>query len=141
MSPLIRRLLRSAFYLASALVGVLSLAPAATLPATSIGDKVEHVLVYALLGFLGGTSSRRRVLRTILGLSAFGIAIEMLQTFSPGRSPDAFDVLADLAGAALGCGAAVALRPMASMVRERIAGAAAAASGKAGRSRGGEGTA
>lgn len=141
MSSLIRRLLRSAFYLASALVGVLSLAPAATLPTTSIGDKAEHVLAYALLGFLGGASSRRRVLRTILGLSAFGIAIEMLQAFSPGRSPDAFDVLADLAGVALGCGAAIALRSMASMARGRMDGAAAAASGKAGRSPDGEGAA
>jgi VanZ family protein len=120
MSTLIRRLLRTAFYLAGALVVILSLAPAATLPPTSIGDKAEHVLAYALLGLLGSLSSERGVLRTILGVSAFGIAIEMLQTFSPGRSPDALDVLADVVGATLGGGAAVALRPM--ILRERIAG-------------------
>jgi VanZ family protein len=133
ISTLTRRSLRTAFYLMGALVGILSLAPAATLPPTSIGDKAEHVLAYALLGFLGGVSSERGVLRTFLGLSAFGIAIEMLQTFSPGRSPDALDLLADIVGAALGCGAALALRPM--ILRERIAGQPI---DSAGRSRGGK---
>jgi VanZ family protein len=57
----------------------------------------------------------------------------MLQTFSPGRSPDALDLVADIVGAALGCGAALALRPM--ILRERIAGQPI---DSAGRSRGGK---
>ncbi|WP_119304108.1 VanZ family protein [Dongia deserti] len=113
MSPLIRRLLRAAFYLASVLVGALSLTPSTTLPPVSIGDKAEHVIAYALLGLLGGISSERSVVRTAFGLAAFGIAIELLQAFSPGRSPDVFDVLADIVGACIGCGGAIALRRMA----------------------------
>jgi VanZ family protein len=112
MSTLIRRLLRIAFYLAGALIGILSLLPAAALPPASIGDKAEHALAYALLGFLGGATSERGVLRTFVGLTAFGVAIEALQTLSPGRSPDALDVLADIVGAALGCGVAVVFRTM-----------------------------
>jgi hypothetical protein len=80
----VRRLLRIAFYGAGALVATLSLAPGATLPATSIGDKMEHAIAYAVLGLLGATSSGRGTMRTILGLAAFGLIIEGLQTFSPG---------------------------------------------------------
>ena len=117
-----RRLLRIAFYGASALVAALSLAPSATLPPTSIGDKVEHVIAYAVLGLLGVASSERGVTRVILGLAAFGIAIEMLQTLSPGRSPDPLDVAADIIGASLGCGAAIVLRRMTSLLIDKRAG-------------------
>ena len=110
MPPLTRRLLRGAFYLASAAVGVLSLAPAAALPAAPISDKVEHAVAYALLALLGCTTSRRGVLRTMIGVSVFGTAIEMLQGFSPGRSPDVLDALANIAGAALACSVVAMLR-------------------------------
>lgn len=122
MPPLIRRLLRAAFYLASALVFALSLMPAAALPSATIGDKAEHLIAYALLGLLGGVISERGVLRTILALAAFGIAIELLQTFSPGRSAGVLDALVDIAGVCLGCGAAAALRHMTSMFGDRAAG-------------------
>jgi VanZ family protein len=116
-----RRTLRIAFYGAGALVAALSLAPSAALPPTSIGDKVEHVIAYAVLGLLGAASSDRSVVRMILGLAAFGIAIEMLQAFSPGRSPDPLDVVADVAGASLGCGAVILLRRMTSLLIDKDA--------------------
>jgi VanZ family protein len=122
--PPVRRLLRIAFYSAIALVAALSLAPSAALPPTSIGDKAEHVIAYAVLGLLGAASSERRFARTILELSVFGIAIEMLQGFSPGRSPDPLDVLADFVGAILGCGAAMMLRHMTSLFIDKSAGSA-----------------
>ena len=105
-------MLRIAFYGTGALVAALSLVPSASLPPTSIGDKVEHVIAYGVLGLLGAAGSTRGVTRVILGLVAFGIAIELLQTFSPGRSPDLLDVVADIVGSGLGCGAAIALRRM-----------------------------
>ncbi|HJT14032.1 MAG TPA: VanZ family protein [Dongiaceae bacterium] len=116
-----RRTLRIAFYGAGALVAVLSLAPGAALPPTSIGDKVEHVIAYAVLGLLGAASSKRSVMRTILGLAAFGIAIEMLQAFSPGRSSDPLDAVADVAGIGLGCGAVMLLRRMTSLLIDKTA--------------------
>ncbi|HJR22515.1 MAG TPA: VanZ family protein [Dongiaceae bacterium] len=116
-----RRTLRLAFYGANALVAALSLAPSAALPPTSIGDKAEHVIAFAILGMLGAASSERSVARTILGLAAFGIAIEMLQAFSPGRSPDPLDVVADVVGVGLGCGAVILLRRMTSLLIDRTA--------------------
>lgn len=93
--------------------------PGAVLPATSIGDKVEHGIAYAVLGLLGGAGWRRRAWRVILGLAAFGVAIETLQAFSPGRSPDPLDVLADIIGAGLGCGLAILLRHMTSLLIDK----------------------
>jgi VanZ family protein len=124
MTPLIRRLGRVAFYLACALVGALSLAPSAALPPVSIGDKVEHVIAYAALALIGGVTSERGILRTILGLAAFGLLLELLQAFSPGRSPDAVDVAADIIGACLGGGAALALRRATPIAIDKLAGGA-----------------
>ena len=115
------RLLRIAFYGTGALIAALSLAPSATLPPTSIGDKVEHVIAYAVLGLLGAASPVHCVVRVILGVAAFGIAIEMLQSFSPGRSPDPLDAMADIVGASLGCGAAIVLRRMTSLLIDKNA--------------------
>lgn len=119
-----RQLWRGGFYAASTLVAVLSLVPSAALPPTSISDKVEHVIAYAVLGLLGAASSERSVIRVILGLAVFGIAIELLQTFSPGRSPDLLDVLADIAGATLGSGLVIPLRYMTSLLIDKSAGSA-----------------
>ena len=110
MTTSIRRVLRTAFYIASGLVFALSLVPSAALPPTTIGDKAEHVIAYAVLGLLGGASAERGVVRIILWLTAFGAVIELLQAFSPGRSPDVFDALADVAGACIGVAAATILR-------------------------------
>lgn len=118
------RLLRIAFFAAAALVAALSLVPSETLPPTSIGDKVEHVIAYAVLGLLGAASSQRGVTRVILGLALFGAAIELLQAFSPGRSPDPLDVAADIAGAGLGIGLAILLRQMTSLFIDKDAGGA-----------------
>lgn len=121
MTGQIRRLLRATFYFAAMLVAVLSLAPSTALPPVSIGDKAEHVVAYVVLALLGATSSERGIARTILGLSVFGGAIELLQALSPGRSPDALDAAADIAGACIGCGLAAPLRRMVPVVIERTA--------------------
>lgn len=112
MTPPIRRLLRAAFYVACGLVFALSLVPSAALPPTTIGDKAEHAIAYAVLGLLGGASAERGVVRTILGLTVFGAVIELLQAFSPGRTPDVLDALADVIGVCIGVAAAMILRPM-----------------------------
>jgi VanZ family protein len=101
-----RRWQRIGFYLACLLVAGLSLAPGAALPEISVGDKIEHVLAYAALGLLGVTTARRAPVFTILGLILFGIALELLQAFSPGRSPEIGDALADTIGVCLGAAAA-----------------------------------
>jgi VanZ family protein len=111
MTPAIRRVLSGAFYLASALVGVLSLVPNAAVPEMPVDDKTEHILAYAALGLLGGVASRRGILpRLVLGLGTYGAVLELLQAFSPGRSPEVADAVADIIGACLGAGMAVVLR-------------------------------
>jgi VanZ family protein len=117
----VRRLFRIAFYAAGALVAAASLVPSATLPPASIGDKVEHMIAYAVLGLLGAASSERGIMRLILGLAVFGLAIELLQSFSPGRSPDLLDLAADIAGAVVGCGLAILLRHMTSLLIDKSA--------------------
>jgi VanZ family protein len=119
-------------------VAALSLAPSAALPSTSLGDKVEHVIAYAALGLLGVASSRHGVTRAaawrqVLGLAVYGIVIELLQSLSPGRSPDALDVAADIVGAGAGCAAAILLRHMTRLLFDkRAAGATPCAARVAG---------
>jgi VanZ family protein len=119
-----RRFLKASFYAACMLVGVLSLLPGERLPPAPIGDKVEHVIAYALLAFLGCAAFERRRLAMILGLVAYGAALELLQNLAPGRSPEIADGVANLIGACLGGGAVVALRRAMRVAVDRNVGAA-----------------
>jgi VanZ family protein len=107
-----RRLARLAFYAVAAAVATLSLMPGTALPPASIGDKAGHVVAYAGLGVLGAATARGAggALLTLLGLATLGATLELLQTFSPGRSPELADALVNIAGACLGGGAVVLLR-------------------------------
>jgi VanZ family protein len=111
---------RIGFYVGAAFVGALSLIPSRALPPTEISDKAEHLLAYAALGLIGGATARNgnRAALSVLGIIAFGIAIEILQLFTPGRYAEVGDALADAVGAVIGGGVAIALR------RRRIAASA-----------------
>jgi VanZ family protein len=80
-------------------------------------DKLAHLLVYAALGAfymlplsggriagVTGTTAGAAIVLSFL----YGLSDEVHQMFTPGRSPDILDVVADTAGASLGV-AAVAL--------------------------------
>jgi len=66
-------------------------------------DKVVHLLLFAGLAF----TTRWRFGPVAFGLAAvagYAALSEVVQAFAlPGRSGDPYDVLADLAGAGLGC--------------------------------------
>jgi VanZ family protein len=102
LSP--RLVTRILFLLAVATVTVLSLLPQQELPKIGVSDKVEHALAYFALAILGsfGFRERRSLLYLFVLLCAMGGVIELLQAFSPGRSPDVVDALADGAGVAAG---------------------------------------
>lgn len=104
MDDRLQRLGRMAFYLAAGMVAVLSLLPRQSAPDVGLDDKVAHFLAYACLGFLGQLTARRRsdAITGILGLIAFGVVLEFLQAFSPGRSPEFADALADALGVCIG---------------------------------------
>jgi VanZ family protein len=102
--PSPRRIARVLFLLAAAVVTVLSLLPQQDLPKVGVSDKIEHLLSYFVLAILGSFAvrERRSLLYLFVLLCAMGGVIELLQAFSPGRSPDIVDALVDGAGAAAG---------------------------------------
>jgi VanZ family protein len=84
--------------------------PGSQLPA-GMWDKLAHLLVYAALGafFMIPLSGARiaRVSMLTVGASIvlsfmYGLSDEVHQMFTPGRSPDILDVVADTIGAAAG---------------------------------------
>lgn len=91
--------------IASVTVG--SLLPSAALPRLPFpaADKLQHLLGYAVLsGYAAMLFADRRAQRgAALGLVLLGLAIEGAQgAFTVSRSADAWDLLANLAGVALG---------------------------------------
>lgn len=72
-----------------------------------IGDKVAHLLVFLFLmvWFCGVFRSRARPWVAI-GLFAFGILIEIIQSRVPHRSAEIFDAYADAFGIMIGWGLA-----------------------------------
>jgi VanZ family protein len=64
-------------------------------------DKLAHFAVFGLIATLVGRSFRRRrwVWRAILLVSAYGAIDEIRQSFTPGRSVEVADWLADTLGA------------------------------------------
>jgi VanZ family protein len=101
------------------LVVIGSLLPAASAPmqmiaALHINDKVEHVVAYLSLAFLPALHERRRRLAYIaVGLVALGVLLEFGQLWSPGRTFEIGDMLADAAGVIAGMSIGLWVRPLA----------------------------
>ena len=90
---------------------VLSLAPlsvASALPTTG-WDKGNHALGFAVLGLLGQWAWPGRTPVVLTALLAYGGLIELLQSFTPDRSAEAIDLLADWVGLLVGAGLAFLL--------------------------------
>jgi VanZ family protein len=74
-------------------------------------DKLVHFVVYALLGVLfmlplsggrlDGVTRRSAVAALVLSM-LYGVSDELHQTFTPNRTADAMDVVADTLGASAG---------------------------------------
>jgi VanZ family protein len=82
-------------------------------------DKVVHAGIYAVLGALCWWGARRTWARTrgnaqqllaaTVCTALYGITDELHQAFTPHRSPDPFDVIADTVGGLIGALVCVAL--------------------------------
>jgi VanZ family protein len=121
-----RRLAWGGFTLAAAVLALLSLHPhpEELIPIT-MWDKLEHFLAYATLAIVLGhavflTLGARRALAaalTVLGASAYGVLMEILQHWFPPRTPDVWDAVANAIGACIGIAlflaGRAALRPIA----------------------------
>jgi VanZ family protein len=98
----------------------LSSVPGSDVPAlpVSFADKIEHGLVYGILGILCfralGRSFRLSIAAMVAAGTAialaYGISDELHQIFVPGRNADPRDVVADAIGGLLGCLAAAGFR-------------------------------
>ena len=75
------------FGCAVVVVGGLSLLPQEVLPETGVWDKLEHTVAYAALCVIGAIAYPRKLARSklLLGLVLYGVALEALQSFLPGR--------------------------------------------------------
>ena len=70
-------------------------------PAPDGSDKVVHLIAFAALAFPLARTGRFGLVPVLVGASAFGGIIELIQP-SFGRSADMQDWIADIAGVALG---------------------------------------
>lgn len=96
---------RLAFGLCVLAVLVLALMPT-NVPMPSTGwDKSNHLLAFSVMALLGRRAYPGRTMALLAGLLAYGALIEVLQSFTPNRSADWQDLVADAVGLALGWGA------------------------------------
>jgi len=92
---------RWTFWLCVLAVLVLALLPART-PLPSTGwDKTNHALAFFVMAVLGRWAYPRAMAALLCGLFAYGGLIELLQSFTPDRSSEWGDWLADCVGLAL----------------------------------------
>ena len=96
-----RRIWLIAGYLGCALIAVLSLIPAPSVPRTGLGGSYDHWVAYAAVGFCFGSGfpSRRPQLISCLALTLAAMVFELLQNFIPGRTPGVSGFMASSLGA------------------------------------------
>jgi VanZ family protein len=100
-----RRAAHAAGWFCVALLAVLSLLPADEMVVrTGFGGRIEHALAYAGTALLLGLA-RRGPGRPAACLAAYAACLELLQRFSPGRSPAFSDWMVGSAGVLAGVGA------------------------------------
>ena len=91
-----------AFFACALAVLVLALMPAPPVMVTTGWDKSNHLLAFGVMTLLGCKAFPQRCVPLLLGLLAYGALIEILQSYTPNRSAEWVDLLADCFGIALG---------------------------------------
>jgi VanZ family protein len=94
---------RYVFIAGTIAVVVFSVLPGQEVPSLGLSDKIEHVVAYALLGLTGGLAfpTPKSTILLLVLLPMLGIALEVVQLLSPGRSSEVKDALANGAGATI----------------------------------------
>jgi VanZ family protein len=102
-------LARGASWLCLIALAVLSLLPAQEIDPVrnsyyGLGLSAEHVVAYAgtAMVLLGGYAGRFGLLRAGAFLVAYGTLLEAAQAFSPGRTPQAIDLVENTVGVLVG---------------------------------------
>ena len=95
---------RLAFGLCMLAILVLALMPT-DVPIPSTGwDKSNHLLAFFVMALLGLRAYPGRTMAVLTGLVAYGVLIEVLQSFTPNRSAEWQDIVADSVGLVVGWG-------------------------------------
>lgn len=98
-----------AFLVYAVIVAAGSLSPGGDARFASL-DKIVHLLVYYIFAVLGyrALQNKRRYPLLCAVIVAYGAVLELCQSFVPGREMSLYDLVANIAGVALG--AAVMIR-------------------------------
>ena len=90
------------FWSCGGIILVLALLPTTSgLPDTG-WDKINHVLAFSVLTILGCRAYPNRIAAVLLGAILYGGLIEVLQSFTPYRSAEWSDLVADAVGVLVG---------------------------------------
>ena len=94
------RLARLGLLVAVIAITTLALMPAKQVPITLGWDKLDHWFAFFTLSFLANHAFPKRAFWRVIALAlvAYGIGIEVAQSFTPDRDADAMDVVADSVG-------------------------------------------
>ncbi|MFN3663979.1 VanZ family protein [Yoonia sp.] len=95
--------------LLAVIVAVATLTPSDILPSAPGSDKLHHFLAFGAIAFPAALAKPRAALWIVLGVSAYGVAIEIMQT-NVGRHGDVKDALANTLGAMCGTALGAAMR-------------------------------
>ena len=93
---------RFIFFVTAIAVLFLAIVPTSTPLPTTGWDKSNHLVAFAALAYLGQKAFSQNAFKLIIGLIAFGGLIELLQTFTPTRSGEWQDLIADVIGIFIG---------------------------------------
>ena len=104
-SPRLQPLRLALFALLIATISWLALSPHPPSGVSTGWDKANHALAFAALMGSGRLAWPPRLALLAGALLAYGVLIELLQAQIPGRSAEAWDVLADALGIAIGAAA------------------------------------
>jgi VanZ family protein len=91
-----------AFFAFAVTVLILALVPAPPAMFTTGWDKSNHLLAFTVMTWLGGRAFPHRMVYVMLGLLAYGVLIEILQSFTPNRSAEWLDLFSDCLGILVG---------------------------------------
>ena len=81
---------------------MLALMPAPSVMVTTGWDKSNHLLAFSVMTWLGIKAFPHRILCVMLGVLAYGVSIEILQSFTPNRSAEWLDLVSDCLGILVG---------------------------------------
>jgi VanZ family protein len=84
------------------LVTYLSITPQSLPVIDDLNDKMKHVVAFAVLTYGFSRYWNLPLVTVFVGMMCYGVGIEFIQSYIPGRVPSAADIVADLVGVIVG---------------------------------------